>query len=202
MTQYADITPDHLAFLSLRRSAQAIEGVIDDPRNWFFMILDLNRAIYCALIATLSGTAHIGVYQEKLAGAWLDYFEKSRKDPDELPPTAQYVLPFTQLLERAERGTADMLGPALALTPQQRSDILKLNEFRNDLEHVKPQTWSLATDGLPRMCASAAVAFEVLLQSFLHHLERHELEILEGAISRLKQFGTQYPSTPPSGWKR
>jgi len=68
------------------------------------------------------------------------------------------------------------------------------------LEHVKPQSWSLETSGLPRISANAAEAFSVLLQSFQHHLEVEEIEELERAISKLRALKSEYPSSPPSSW--
>ena len=90
------------------------------------------------------------------------------------------MLPFKQLLERAELGSH---GPALELAPQQRADIVKLNEFRGDLEHVKPVAIEVA--GLPRICASATVAFAALLKSFQHRLEEDEVERTKAAIATL-----------------
>ena len=59
------------------------------------------------------------------------------------------MLTFEKLLERAENSS-------LKLTSEQRADILNLNEFRGDLEHVKPRSWLLEVGGLPRMGAHVA----------------------------------------------
>ena len=87
-----------------------------------------------------------------------------------------YVAPFGELLSRAEKGTPYMWGAPLTLTSEQRADILKLNEFRNDLEHVKPGTRVLKVGGLPRLCANVATACGSLLVSFAHQLEEEEIE--------------------------
>src|SRR5262245_7338662 len=127
MDEYAEITPHHLAALSLRRAADAFEQSASDPTTWFFVILDLHRALYCALVAALAGPAQIGAYSDKGKAAWLKYFEVSRDDPKAEPPDQVYVLPLQQLLLRAEQeGTQDILGPPLKLTSEQRADILKL----------------------------------------------------------------------------
>jgi hypothetical protein len=195
MNEYADITPHHLAALSLSRAAEALSRTEADPVTWFFIILDLHRALYCALIAALSGTAEIGAYPELLRAKWMDYFEKSRTDPNVEPPKKDYVAPFHELLSRAEDGSA----PLLQLTAETRADILKLNEFRGDLEHVKPRTWCLEIGGLPRMSMVAAEAFEMLLRSFSHRLD--ETERAEAAISKLKEFGLKYPTSAPQSWR-
>jgi hypothetical protein len=182
MNDNADITPHHLAVLSLSRAADALPSTQSDPATWFFIILDLHRALYCALVSALSGPAEIGAYPEGLQIKWIEYFEKSRTDPDVKPPEKDFVAPFTELFSRAE----NVSPPLLQLTPDQRADILKLNEFRGDLEHVKPRTWSLEIGGLPRMSMVAAEVFEILLRSFSHRLD--ETEQADAAISKLKEF--------------
>jgi len=42
----AHITPHHLAALSLCRAAEALERVASDRTTWFFIILDLHRALH------------------------------------------------------------------------------------------------------------------------------------------------------------
>jgi hypothetical protein len=197
MNDYADITPHHLAALSLSRAADALPSTETDPATWFFIILDLHRALYCALIAALSGTAEIGAYPEWLRAKWIDYFEKNRTDPHAKAPKEDYVLSFVKLLSKAENESP----PLLQLTPERRTDILKLNEFRSDLEHVKPRTWCLEIGGLPRMSMVAAEAFEILLQSFRHRLEEKEIEQVETAISTIKDFGLMRPSSTPATWR-
>jgi hypothetical protein len=159
-------------------------------------LVELHRALYCALITVLSGKAEIGAYPEWLQVKWIEYFEKSRTDPDVKPPEKDFVAPFTELFSRAE----NVSPPLLQLTLDQRADILKLNEFRGDLEHVKPRTWSLEIGGLPRMSMVAADAFEMLLPSFSHRLD--ETKQAEAAISKLKEFGLQYPTSAPQSWRR
>ena len=89
----------------------------------------------------------------------------------------------------------------MPLTTEQRADILRLNKFRDDLEHVKPRSWLLAVGGLPRMGANAAKAFAALLSSFSHQLELDEIEQVEAAILKLEQLGLKYPSSPPEAQK-
>jgi hypothetical protein len=188
---YAEITPHHLAALSIRRAADALEQTEADPTTWFFVILDLHRALYCALIAALSGSAGIGAYSDKLRIEWIDWFEKSRDDPSAKAPTGDYVLTFEKLLERAENSS-------LKLTSEQRADILNLNEFRGDLEHVKPPTWCLEVGGLPRMGANVARAFAALLPSFSYQLEPEEIAQVETAVAMFEQLGLKHPSSPPA----
>jgi hypothetical protein len=99
--------PHHLAALSLCRAADALEQTASDPTTWFLIILDLNRALYCALIVALSGSAQIGAYRDDVQAKWMEWFEASRNDPNRGPPTENFVLQFKDLLlrEKAERPT-------------------------------------------------------------------------------------------------
>jgi hypothetical protein len=114
MNQYARITPHHLAALSLRRAADALKQLAADPTTGFFIILDLHRALYCALVAALSGSTGVGAYSDKLQAEWLEWFDTSKNDADAQQPSGNYVLPFEDLLSRAENGTPHMLGPPLS----------------------------------------------------------------------------------------
>jgi hypothetical protein len=102
MSAFAEITPHDLAALSLCRAADSLEQAVSDPATWFLIILDLHRAVYCALIAALAGSAQVGVYSDKLRAEWLAYFERSRDDPNANAPTGDYVLSFKELLSKAE----------------------------------------------------------------------------------------------------
>ena len=54
---YAEITPHHLAALSVRRAADTLEQTEADPTTWFFVILDLHRALYINRVICLSRPA-------------------------------------------------------------------------------------------------------------------------------------------------
>jgi hypothetical protein len=200
---YAEITPQHLAALSIQRAADALEHTDADPTTWFIVVLDLHRALYCALVAALSGSLGIGAYSDKLKIKWIDYYERSRSDPDAETPTNKEgiiddrVERFETLLERAENSALELQNSPLQLAAEQKADILKLNEFRDDLEHVKPRSWFLEVGGLPRMGANVAKAFAALLPSFSLQIEPEEVEQVEAAIAKIEQLGLERPSLPP-----
>ena len=184
----AHITPHHLAALSLCRGAEALERAASDHTTWFFVILYLHRALHCALIAALWGTAGIGAYPEKEQARWYEYFNKF-DEPDAEEPKSDYLPYFPELLSMAKNGSPHMLGPPLQLTPEQNADIAMLNEFRGNLEHVKPGFWFLEVSGMPRICSTVAGTFAALLKSFGHRLDEGDLEQVQAAISTLKQTG-------------
>jgi len=193
MTEYARTTPHHLAALSLCRAADTLEQTAANPASWFFVFVDLHRALYCAIVAVMSGTAEIGAYNDKLQRQFIDAWDASRGEPHPREPAPKkrgkksgehHVLPFIDLLQRAETGSGHMWGPPLQLSPEQHEDIVRLNAYRDKLEHVKPETWAVPLAGLDRMCASAGTAFAHLLESFSRHLQAEELKQVEAALSK------------------
>jgi len=184
MNENARITPRQLAALSLCRAADMLKKAAADPANWVFVIVDLHRALYCARVAVMSGPAGIGAYDDKLQAEFSRAWDESRGEPCPREPTPKkrvkkfddehHVLPFIELRQRAE----------LQLSPEQHEDIVRLNAFRDKLEHVKPETWIVPVAGLDRMCASACMAFAKLLESFSRHLQAEELTQVEAALSK------------------
>ena len=178
------IDPDRLALLSLCRAANALEQTTADPRTWFFIILDLHRALYAALIAALSASAFDEAYGDKLRSQWKEFWEKSRTDPNAQPPTSDRVPSLCDLIAMAEAGSSSL--QPLQLTQEQRADIKILSERRHDLEHVKPQRWALYTTDMPRIGRNVAAVIEVLFEAFKHHLELDEIDQANSALGRLK----------------
>jgi hypothetical protein len=175
---YIDISPDRLAVLSLCRAANALEQVAADPRTWFFIILDLNRAVTAALVAALSAFSFEDAFDNKLGAQWKAFFEKNAPQPD------SFRVPFLEgLFTLAEAGTPSM--QPLQLAQEQRADILRLNEYRHCLEHIKPENWALDSTDLPRIAKSAAGVFDVLFETFKHHLELDEIERANCALVKL-----------------
>jgi hypothetical protein len=192
MNGYARITPHQLAAHSLCRAADTLEQTTSNPVSWFFVIVDLHRALYSALVAVMSGPAGIGAYNDKLQAEFIRAWDASRGEPHPREPAPKpgqksdehYVLGFIELLQRAETGSGHMWGLPLQLSPEQHEDIVRLNALRDKLEHVKPETWSLPVADLDQMCASAGTAFAKLLESFSRHLQADELTQVQTALSK------------------
>jgi hypothetical protein len=111
------ITPQQLAALSLCRAADTFAQTAADSTSWLFVILDMHRALYSALVAVMSGTSGIGAYDDKLQAEFIRAWDESRgKDyPREPTPKKRgknsdehYVLSFTELLRQAEAGSGKM----------------------------------------------------------------------------------------------
>ncbi|WP_284278035.1 hypothetical protein [Bradyrhizobium liaoningense] len=175
---YARTSPALLAVHACERAASEYEAAISgDTARWFFAITDMHQALTAALVETLSGTAGIGALPKKLQQQWLNYFQN--RGAGVQPPADERVLTFVELLERAcdTASCHDMQG-TLVLTDSEKKDLLSLNDFRNDLAHVKPRGWSLEIAGLPRIFGAAVKAMRQLFEMapLRLHLEEVEME--------------------------
>jgi hypothetical protein len=177
---YVTITPHHLATRSLCRAANALEDVTGDPTLWFFAVLDLNRALYAALVAALSAENFDEAYGPKLQIQWKQFWEDSRTDPNAQSPTSNRVPYLPELIEMAQ--TAQLLH----LADEQRADIMRLNKWRDNVEHVKPDSWTMPTADLLVMAKNVAEAFEQLFDRFQRKLEEDEVERTKFVLDRLK----------------
>ena len=120
------ITADQLAALSLCRAANALEQAAAAPATWFFIILDLNRAVTAALVAALSAFDFTEAYDAKFRARLKAFLEDDAQEPGE------FRVPFLEdLLALAAAGTTSM--QPLQLTEEQRADILTLNKYRHRL---------------------------------------------------------------------
>jgi hypothetical protein len=184
-TEFIRINPDRLAILSLCRAANAVEQAVADSTTWFFIILDLNRAVIAALVAGLSAYDFTEAYDAKFRARLKAFLENDAQEP------GPFRVPFLEgLLMLAASGTTSM--QPLQLTEEQQADILMLNRYRGLLEHVKPEELLLPSTDLPRIVKNAAGAFEMMLQAFKHHLEPDEIERTNCALGKLGWSPTRH----------
>jgi hypothetical protein len=78
----------------------------------------------------------------------------------------------------------------LVLTDREKKDIERLNALRDDIEHVKPTSWSLEIVGLPRISRAAARALNHLysLPPVFMHLSEIELIAARDAIGQILEL--------------
>lgn len=183
---YARTSPDLLAVHATERAAIEFEAAMrGETERWFFAITDIHQALTAALVATVSGTNRIGALVGSQQEEWLNFYEASREDPNaQAPKERDRIAPLTTLLSRAQ-SCNDGTG-TLALTDGEASDLKRLNDFRNDLAHVKPVGWSLEIAGLPRILRAAANTLGQLFQMspLLIHLEEDQLNRAKAALNR------------------
>ena len=195
LQDWIETSPQHLAMLCVVRADMTINLIPTDPAQWFFVIVDLHRALNCALVAALRGTAGIGAYPPKLRRRWLEYFDRSRTN-DVDSPDSQRVEPFLELLRRAQEASPVLQGEHLTLTAERMNDLVKLNYLRDDIEHVKPVDWYLEVVGLPRICRAAAYALAHLfsLPPVNMHLSDLERADANRAIGRILELSDDLAS--------
>ncbi len=189
--KYIDITPERLAVECTHRVATELDDAIHrNSMRWWFVITDAEQAITSALVAALSGTAEIGALRKEDQIAWLNYFEDSRTDKNVRPPEKQKLATLRELIARAkDPENLNRMGPPLLLNEKQESDILRVHDFRNDLLHVKPVSWSLEITGLPRMVGAVIEAIQQLfdLPRFRLHLEEEDIERMQTSLKSIEK---------------
>jgi hypothetical protein len=173
---YIETNPHHLSALCIVRAGSSVDETLSDPQQWYFVITDLHRALNCALVAALRGTAGIGAFSPKLRREWLEFFEESRTCKIQ-PPINDRVESFLELLRRVQEASPDLMGSPLMLNAQEKDDLVKLNSLRDDIEHVKTTDWYLELAGLPRICRSAARALNHLFSLPPVFMHLNELEL-------------------------
>jgi hypothetical protein len=189
--KYITITPERLAVECMTRVATELDDAMHrNSMRWWFVITDVEQAITSALVAALSGTAEIGALKEEDQIAWLTFFEESRTDKNARPPAKQKLATLRELIARAkDPKNMDLMGPPLSLDEKQESDIMRIHEFRNDLLHVKPVSWSMEIAGLPRMIGAAIEVIQKLfdLPRFRLHLEEKDFERMETSLKSIEK---------------
>ncbi|BAB51922.1 hypothetical protein [Mesorhizobium japonicum] len=181
---YARTSPALLAVHASERAASEFETAMSgDAERWFFAITDMHQALTAALVETLSGTAGIGALTERNQKQWLGHFNHT---PGCQPPNQYRIVEFETLVDRAvDVANVHNMHGTLKLTEAESRDILRLNEFRNDLAHVKPRGWSLEIAGLPRIFGAAANAMRQLfdMAPLRLHLDDDQIQRADKAIT-------------------
>lgn len=177
---YARISPALLAVYATERAAIEFEAAVrGETERWFFAITDIHQAVTAALVEVLSGSSSIGALTEKNRKRWLTFFEASRSDPHVQPPTnADQILHFKELVELAQ---------SRQILESDEPDLIKLNDLRNDLAHVKQRAWYVEIAWIRRILHSATTALDRLFQTdtFGIHLEGDQMLRAKSAIHRL-----------------
>jgi hypothetical protein len=115
-SRYIEIFPERLAAYCVVDAAREIALAEGEPLRWFFAISKLHRALSCALVAALRGSAGIGAYPAKKGRRlWLTWFDESRTNDIPLPEWDR-VDTVSNLLERArDPAELEMSGEPLRL---------------------------------------------------------------------------------------
>jgi hypothetical protein len=184
---YIKISPQDLVVLLVARLLRDIEYVDSNPTNWWFIVQDLELALTAQLVAFLSGSMQIGALTQEhqvIMSTYINDRSPTKQWPKDKrgKPIKEKLAPFHELIERAtdpNRQISCIGETRLILTIAEKDDIIKIHEFRNDLAHVKPRSWHLQVNGLPRMAAACVKAIENLFSNSSQKIHLTELERTE-----------------------
>ena len=183
---YIDIKPQDFVVLLVARLRRDLEQVTITPSVWWFVIQDLDLTLTAQLVATLSGSMQIGALKKDhqlIMHAYLNDRTEGKPWPNDKNgrPLVEQLENFADLLQRAiipQGFTAHFSDTPLVLTKAEKKDLLTIHQFRNELSHIKPMSWSLETIGLPRMTLAALKAIKHLFEhsSQIIYLEQSDID--------------------------
>ncbi|MCJ2135195.1 hypothetical protein MKK69_14230 [Methylobacterium sp. J-026] len=185
---YARSSPGILCVLYLEHAAHEAEQAARDLQRWFLALPLMHLALGAILVPALAGSASMGAYIEEHQREWEAYFD-ALDDEDHPFPDADHMQPVSALLRRVQKKKEpEMQGRPVVLTQQQKKDLGRFTYYRNQLEHVRPGSWSLEVAGLPRVLAAVAEVIHQLLQErrCCTDLEEQDEVRAEHAITQIR----------------
>ncbi len=189
-SSYIHLTPLRMAILHVDRIASSVAKVETSNENWWHIITDADNALTCLLVSYLSGSMQIGALEKKCRDLWHERLDSSPSNPTQpvdksTSPIPERIANLGELLERASDrnyGYASHSG-ALQLSNQEMKDVLRLHDFRNDIAHVKPRSWSLEVVGLPRILLVVMKAITLLFEN-----SQEKIHLKEAEVSRMESL--------------
>ena len=185
--KYIEVTPQLLAVLAVERIVAYMSVLATQLSNWWFAIQDIDLALNAQMIAFLSGTGQLGALVEGHQKKFSDYHNDG--DPNRAYPVDKNgemlkgrIADFSALLKRAEDPNFGFINNSqsfLSVSEKEKRDILKFHEFRSDIAHPRPLTWSVQAAGLPRMASACIRALEHL---FGHSTQRIHLSATQNKL--------------------
>lgn len=154
---------------SVRHVLRSWALAADDPQAFRWAALALHAALQGACVCHLTTTASpVGAVTERNAGEWMDYFARSRTDPDARPP-GTYLMALPDLLKTIRK--PDSIGrgehdPGIALTDGEFNWLRRFHDdIRNQFVHFSPQGWSIEISGLPGLAELTARIITAVLDA-------------------------------------
>lgn len=125
----------------------------------------LQGACVCHLTTTFSP---VGAVTDRNAAEWLEWYERSRSDPEARPPKA-HLMDLPALLKEIRKPGAQGGGEhfaEIALADKELDWLRRFHtELRNQFVHFSPQGWSIEISGLPGLAAVAARIIAAVLDA-------------------------------------
>jgi hypothetical protein len=190
MTQYVRIDSRLQAISQLEVCAAALERAKRDNNELVQAVRACHLALYSALVASLSGPANLGAFEEKLAAKHLIWMGSEDAARGAYP--GDRVQEMDALLQRAQGDglAAHFGGDALKLTDLDIVLIARLQTARHAIEHPKPGTHSLETVWLvePLLVAAATSLWLLDHPSIRQRLLDGELERARFAVAEIERL--------------
>ena len=141
---------------SLEHATMSLQLVPSKPREWKWVILATHSTIQGALVCVLAGSTGAGCLTDKSEQKMLEWLE-NRKTRATVKSPEERVAELPVLLKRSYDANrmAYLGGKEMPLEININQDILKLHSLRNQFTHFSPSSWSIETEGLPRIIRSA-----------------------------------------------
>jgi hypothetical protein len=181
---------------SLRKAAETIAFVREDPSEWKWILIAVHSAVQGSFVLALDRGNGLLTLKSKHAAAWLKAYRSDEKF------TGRLDLDYFGELYRKVKGHALSKGSTrFEATESHDKAVEHLNELRNGFIHFGAKGWSIELGGLPTICLNCLqiVGHLALNSDFIfwqskaqcrrvqHHL-RHLTE-------ELKRLNSHYNST-------
>lgn len=137
---------------SIRQAIRMAGYTIEDPQAYKWQILALHSALQGACVCHLAGTAGaLGAVSNRNAKAWIEYYEKSRDDPNAIAPDT-YLMPFDDLLAeiRKSNSAGDRSNAqGIAISESELTSLQRFHkDLRNQFTHFEPMGGSIEVSGV------------------------------------------------------
>ncbi len=142
-TMYVNIAPSLTYAAQTPRCAEHVEAAVTDPQHLLDAVRCAHLALMAAMTETLTGSAGIGAFDDKLAGEHLKFLHGDRPD---MP--REFMLSFSQLFERVQEPERLEFSDPLIFTVDEKKAAGELDRFRTLVDHPKPTFWSVGCASL------------------------------------------------------
>jgi hypothetical protein len=136
---YVHIAPRTTCIGQAERCADHLEAALNDQQRLLDAVRCGHLAVMAALGESLSGSAGIGAFSDKLAGEHLEFLRGGRPDMPE-----EFTRPFRELFQWAQEPDRMQYG-AVSFTDDEKRAATELDRYRTLIDHPRPTLWSVET---------------------------------------------------------
>lgn len=184
---FVHISPRVTCVGQVQRCAEHVEAAKSDPQRLVDAVRCGHLAILAGLTETLSGSAGIGAFSDKLAGEHLEFMRGERPD---MP--GEFTRPFSDLLTWAQDPGRMEFG-AVEFTSDEKRAAAEIDRFRTLIDHPKPTFWSVENRQLVHLLEFLPGLIEKCVASAFHrYLDGPDAEAAD-ALRRIRAALPQVP---------